>query len=172
VPGDVVAGVSGHAVAVLDVVIPVYNEQVDLEPYVRRLRAYLVETLPYPFVITIADNASTDDTAAVAGRLAAEFAWVAVEHVPAKGRGRALHAVWSRSSAPVLAWVPGSGRDGRIRRPGHIGRRCADQRMGHRHFRLVQGGRPARLRPVPAKRLTLAGTRRPIPANVSEHSLT
>src|SRR5437762_8732281 len=51
---------------VLDVVIPVYNEQTDLEPCVRRLRAYLTATFPYPFRITVGDNASTDGTGEVA----------------------------------------------------------------------------------------------------------
>ena len=47
----------------LDVVVPVYNEETDLEPCVRRLHAYLSAHFPYPFRITIADNASTDTTA-------------------------------------------------------------------------------------------------------------
>ena len=48
---------------VLDVVVPVHNEEIDLEPGVRRLHAYLAANFPYPFRITIADNASTDSTA-------------------------------------------------------------------------------------------------------------
>ena len=46
----------------LDVVIPVYNEETDLAPCIRRLHAYLAATFPYTFRITIADNASTDAT--------------------------------------------------------------------------------------------------------------
>jgi hypothetical protein len=49
--------------AVLDVVVPAHNEEVDLELSVRWLHSYLTEQLPYPFRITIADNASTDATA-------------------------------------------------------------------------------------------------------------
>jgi len=44
----------------LDVVIPVHNEEIDLAPAVSRLHRYLQEQLPYSFRITIADNASTD----------------------------------------------------------------------------------------------------------------
>src|SRR5512142_1036243 len=44
---------------VLDVVVPVYNEEIDLEPCVRRLHAYLSVHFPYRFRITVADNAST-----------------------------------------------------------------------------------------------------------------
>ena len=90
---------------VLDVVVPVYNEQADLEPCVRRLHAYLAETFPYPFRITIADNASVDATPAVARRLADELDEVTAVRLVEKGRGRALRAVWSASDAPVLAYM-------------------------------------------------------------------
>ncbi len=90
---------------VLDVVIPVHNEEADLEPCIRRLHAHLVEQFPYPFRITVADNASTDDTLRVAERLSREFDDVEVRHLEEKGRGRALRAVWSTSDAPVLAYM-------------------------------------------------------------------
>jgi putative flippase GtrA len=90
---------------VLDVVIPVYNEQNDLEPCVRQLHAHLAGTFPYPFRITIADNASTDDTLALAETLQAALAEVRAVHLPEKGRGRALRAVWLASDAPVLAYM-------------------------------------------------------------------
>ena len=47
-------------VPVLDVVIPVYNEEVALADSVRRLHRYLSESFPYQVRITIADNASVD----------------------------------------------------------------------------------------------------------------
>ncbi|WP_239311248.1 glycosyltransferase [Frankia sp. Cj3] len=94
-----------HPAAVLDVVIPVHNEQADLEPCVRRLHTHLTRTFPYPFRITIADNASTDATLAVAETLQAAIAEVTVIHLDQKGRGRALHTVWSASDAPVLAYM-------------------------------------------------------------------
>ena len=90
---------------VLDVVVPVHNEDADLAPCVRRLHAYLGEQLPYTFRITIADNASTDDTLRIAHDLAAELPDVTVVHLPAKGRGWALAQVWSTSDAPVLAYM-------------------------------------------------------------------
>ncbi|WP_444951445.1 glycosyltransferase [Micromonospora ureilytica] len=91
--------------AVLDVVIPVYNEEVDLGPCVRRLHAHLSAHFPYPFQITIADNASVDDTLKVADGLVGELPGVEVLHLDAKGRGRALSVAWSASSAPVLAYM-------------------------------------------------------------------
>ena len=90
---------------VLDVVVPVYNEERDLGPCVRRLHRHLTDAFPYPFRITVADNASTDSTVAVAEALADEFEAVDVFHLDEKGRGRALRAVWSASDAPVLAYM-------------------------------------------------------------------
>jgi hypothetical protein len=43
---------------VLDVVVPVFNEEADLEPCVRRLHAH-VARFPFRTRITVADNAST-----------------------------------------------------------------------------------------------------------------
>ncbi|MFE0510320.1 glycosyltransferase [Streptomyces sp. NPDC058964] len=90
---------------VLDVVVPVYNEARDLEPSVRRLHAHLRATFPYPFRITVADNASTDATPRIAARLAAELPETEWLRLAEKGRGRALHAAWSGSRAPVLAYL-------------------------------------------------------------------
>src|ERR1044071_694630 len=90
---------------VLDVVVPVYNEEADLGPCVRRLHAHLTGTFPYPFRITVADSASVGATLAVAGELADELPGVAVLHLTEKGRGRALRAAWTASDAPVLAYM-------------------------------------------------------------------
>lgn len=89
----------------VDVVVPVHNEQAALAPSVRSLRAHLAEHLPYTFRITIADNASSDGTPAIADGLAHEYDDVVVHHDERKGRGRALTAVWSASDAPVLAYT-------------------------------------------------------------------
>ncbi len=90
---------------VLDVVVPVYNEEADLGPSVRRLVAYLRAEFPYPFRVTIADNASVDGTPRVAAGLAGEFAEVRVATLAEKGRGRALRHVWTQSDAAVLAYM-------------------------------------------------------------------
>ena len=55
-----------RGVPVVDVVVPVYNEEKDIERSVRRLHAHLTATFPYPFRVTVADNASTDHTYAIA----------------------------------------------------------------------------------------------------------
>ncbi len=89
----------------VDVVVPVYNEERDLGPSIRKLHGFLTTDFPFPAVITIADNASRDGTLALAERLAAELAGVRVVHLAAKGRGRALRAAWLASDAAVVAYM-------------------------------------------------------------------
>jgi glycosyltransferase involved in cell wall biosynthesis len=89
----------------VEVVIPVYNEERVLAASVNRLPAYLAATLPYAFRITVADNASTDATFEVARRLSAELVGVRAVHLDQKGRGRALRQVWSTSDADVVAYM-------------------------------------------------------------------
>ncbi|MCB0917820.1 MAG: bifunctional glycosyltransferase family 2/GtrA family protein [Actinobacteria bacterium] len=100
----VFTGASRPQVIDVDVVIPVYNEKQALRPCVQRLVRHL-NTFPFTAVITIVDNASTDDTLAQAYELAAEFVAVRVLHLDEKGRGRALRAAWSQSDASVLAYM-------------------------------------------------------------------
>ena len=90
---------------VLDVVVPVYNEQRDLAESVERLHAYLSRAFPYRFRITIADNASTDATPAIAAQLAEYFDEVTSVRLEQKGRGRALSTVWAASDAEVVAYM-------------------------------------------------------------------
>ncbi len=90
---------------VVDVVVPVHDEEADLEPCLRRLHAHLSSQLPYPFRITVAENASTDGTVAVARRVAAELPGIEVLVLPEAGRGRALRTAWLASPAPVLVYM-------------------------------------------------------------------
>ena len=89
----------------VEIVVPVFNEEIDLEPSVRRLDAYLTALFPFRTVITIADNASTDGTWLVATSLASELDRVCAVHLDAKGRGRALQHVWTASEARVVAYM-------------------------------------------------------------------
>jgi len=90
---------------ILDIVIPVYNEEDDLGACVRRLHQYLMDEVPYRARIVVADNASTDDTLAVARELSDELPDVEVLHLDAKGRGGALAAAWASSPADVVAYM-------------------------------------------------------------------
>jgi putative flippase GtrA len=90
---------------ILDIVIPVYNEEDDLGACVRRLHQYLRDEVPYRARILVADNASTDATLAVARQLSEELPDVGVLHLDAKGRGGALAAAWASSPADVVAYM-------------------------------------------------------------------
>jgi putative flippase GtrA len=94
-----------HGVSDVEIVIPVYNEQADLEVSIRRLHRYLTERFPLSWQVTIADNASRDATWSIACRLAAELNGVRAVHLDQKGRGRALRATWSASTATVVAYM-------------------------------------------------------------------
>src|SRR5580693_7249569 len=87
----------------VEVTVPVYNEEKVLAESVRKLHAYLTANLPFHFVITIADNASTDATFAIARRMEAELPRVRAVHLDRKGRGLALRHVWGTSAADVVA---------------------------------------------------------------------
>jgi len=89
----------------VEVVVPVYNESAQLAARVTELRSFLDESFPFRALVTIVDNASTDDTMRVAGTLAETVPGVAAMHLPRKGRGYALRAAWSTSSAPVVAYM-------------------------------------------------------------------
>ncbi|HEY5783606.1 MAG TPA: glycosyltransferase [Microlunatus sp.] len=89
----------------VEIVVPVHNEEGDLATSVRRLDAYLATQFPYACLITIADNASSDGTWEIAKRLTDQSPRVRAIHLDRKGRGLALKEVWSRSSAPVVAYM-------------------------------------------------------------------
>jgi glycosyltransferase involved in cell wall biosynthesis len=94
-----------QAAATVDIVIPVYNEERALPGCVDVLHTYLADHFPYDWTITIADNASTDTTSAVADELAARFDRVRVLRLDRKGRGLALRTAWSYSDADVVVYM-------------------------------------------------------------------
>lgn len=91
--------------ALIEIVIPVHNEERELAGCVQVLHTYLREHIPFPATITIADNASTDATPQVARGLAESLPGVRVLRLEDKGRGRALRAAWSASDADVVAYL-------------------------------------------------------------------
>ena len=89
----------------VDIVIPVYNEEVALPKGVATLCDYLGTYFPYNWRVIIANNASTDRTLEVAQELAAANPRVSVLHLDRKGRGRALRAAWLASEADVVSYM-------------------------------------------------------------------
>jgi glycosyltransferase involved in cell wall biosynthesis len=89
----------------VDIVVPVYNEESQIEASVRRLRAFLDHEFPFAAIITIVDNGSSDATRSIATRLALEIPGVRALNLDDKGRGRALRAAWSMTDAQVVAYT-------------------------------------------------------------------
>lgn len=89
----------------VDVVVPVHNEEVALGPNVTRLRAYLDHSFPFSCVLTVVDNASSDRTAEIAVDLARRLPGVRAMSLAEKGRGRAVRAAWTASRADVVAYM-------------------------------------------------------------------
>lgn len=96
---------SSRRTRLVEVVVPVYNEERVLAASVRRLHDYLSREFPYGFRVTVADNASTDTTWRIAERLAEELPGVRAVHLDEKGRGRALRRVWETSDADVVGYM-------------------------------------------------------------------
>jgi putative flippase GtrA len=89
----------------VEIVVPVHDEERDLEDSIRALHRYLTEHFAVTWAVTVVDNASTDRTWVIAQRLAATLVGVRALHLDEKGRGRALRTAWSASTATVVAYM-------------------------------------------------------------------
>ena len=94
------------AMASVDLVLPVYNEEQILERSVARVLEWTAEHPEHEWRIVVADNASTDRTLEIARGLEAEHEGRLVAlHIAVKGRGIALRVAWLTSPAEVLAYM-------------------------------------------------------------------
>lgn len=92
--------------ASVEVVIPIYNEEAELEQNIVKLYSFLENNLSaYTWHITIADNASTDKSLIIAKDLAGKLTNVGFIHFDQKGRGGAVKNVWKKSKAEILAYM-------------------------------------------------------------------
>lgn len=89
----------------LNVTIPVYNGQDQIESCVRRVLQLAGVVACDEFELVIAENGSTDGTALIARDLERMDARVHLLSLPAKGRGRALRAAWTGSSADIVSYM-------------------------------------------------------------------
>jgi GT2 family glycosyltransferase len=87
------------------VVVPVLNEAHVLEKSIGMLLDFLRERFPYPAHVIIADNGSTDATREIARKLSNTHADVRLICLPIRGRGRALRAAWTQSSADIVCYM-------------------------------------------------------------------
>ena len=89
----------------IDIVVPVLNEEKILQKSITTLDEYMAKHLPYRYQITIADNGSQDKTLEIAKNLAEKHQSVQVVSLAERGRGRALKQVWQNSPADILAYM-------------------------------------------------------------------
>lgn len=91
----------------VDVVIPVYNEEVDLPKNIPALHNYLSNNFKsYNWRIIIADNGpSKDGTSRVSRILEKELERVNYMLIPRPGRGSALKEVWLSSQSDYLSYM-------------------------------------------------------------------
>ncbi len=90
----------------VNIVLPVYNEEAELATSVATLVRFLTKDLSdFSWHVTIADNASKDKTAQIARRLSRAYMFVSFEHLPQKGRGRAVKHVWRKGEYDYLAYM-------------------------------------------------------------------
>ncbi|OGF58310.1 MAG: hypothetical protein A2Y62_18585 [Candidatus Fischerbacteria bacterium RBG_13_37_8] len=90
----------------VDILLPVYNEEHVLEKSVTTLRNFLLNNATdFKWIISIGDNASIDKTLEVAEKLESAYPEVRALHVGQKGRGRMVKYVWKNSEADVLAYM-------------------------------------------------------------------
>lgn len=73
----------------LTIIAPVYNEEVLLPQFVKKISRYLTTTLP-DYELIIVENGSTDRSLRIANQLAAKNKKIQVTHLPIAGYGRAL----------------------------------------------------------------------------------
>ena len=90
----------------IDIVIPVYNEEKDLEKSILKLCNWAEEHPKHKWMVTIANNASTDKTLQIAKELKIKFPkTVRVIDIPSKGRGIAIGTSWLKSNSQICAFM-------------------------------------------------------------------
>ncbi len=89
----------------VNITIPVFNEEAQLPGSVRRLEAFVSRHCQFKFEIVVANNASTDRTQRIAEELTTELPAVRVVFLGQQGRGGAVKKVWSASTADILSYM-------------------------------------------------------------------
>lgn len=90
----------------VEVVIPIYNEEKELEGSLKKLHSFLDKKLTnYIWHITIADNASTDKSLEIGKSIGKKLSKVSIVHFDKKGRGMAVKKVWEKSKADIAVYM-------------------------------------------------------------------
>ena len=90
----------------VEITVPAYNEEKELEKNIVVLYDFCVFNLKeYDWHITIADNASTDNTPLIASAIEKNNPKVSNFRLDQKGRGRAVKQVWSESKCDYCVYM-------------------------------------------------------------------
>lgn len=90
----------------VEITVPVFNEEKELDRNITVLADYCQKNLKnYDWHITIADNASSDNTPVIATLLAKKYPAVSHFRLEQKGRGRAVKQVWSNSKTDYCVYM-------------------------------------------------------------------
>ena len=89
----------------LNVLLPVYNEHNRLEAGVRKADEYLSGLIPGDYLLTIVDNASSDDTPEIAARLCEELPQVRYIGLEDKGVGLAFRAGVAENESLLIGYM-------------------------------------------------------------------
>jgi glycosyltransferase involved in cell wall biosynthesis len=90
----------------LEITIPVYNEAKELEESILKLHAFCKKNMQeYDWRITIADNASKDNTPIIGAMIARKYPEIRLFRLEEKGRGRAVKRAWSNSGCDICSYM-------------------------------------------------------------------
>ena len=90
----------------VEITVPVYNEEKELEDNIHKLFVFCNKNLKrYDWHITIADNASTDNTPIIASAIEKKNSKISVLRLEQKGRGRAVKRAWVESGKDLCIYM-------------------------------------------------------------------
>jgi len=92
--------------ASLEITIPVYNEEKELEKNINRLYFFCKKNMgSYNWQITVADNASVDKTGEIGKKLEKLYKEVRYIKFEKKGRGRAIKKIWFLNRMDICCYM-------------------------------------------------------------------
>lgn len=90
----------------VEITVPVYNEEKELEDNIYKLFSFCKKNLEnYDWHITIADNASTDNTPIIASSIEKKNPRISHFRLEQKGRGRAVKRAWVQSKCDYCVYM-------------------------------------------------------------------
>lgn len=90
----------------ITIVVPVHNEVSILEKNIRQLHAFMERaSADYDWNIFIAENGSTDESAAISMSLAKKLPRISVSSTQSAGKGEAVLHAWTDASADISLFI-------------------------------------------------------------------